>query len=410
MIVIARPKLKKGSHPTMPKPAKKEEVKCRYFRWLLGQRNGVYFADGRANQISLGRHSLGTRDKSEALRAIEQLDLTMAVRRGLADSKLLKTDHEQILTWADGRKLYESYIGRPRVAGGPRAATAKRYRPVFDKFIRFAESRGRRTWNELNRQLMDDYAAWLDGESYEYATEYLELTTLKQVLKFLIGNDHLPATVAFTYPLLKPSGTDTYCWRPEEVQAIIQHCETEERGWLRGVIIGLAGTGLRISELASLRWSDINLEKGLISLTDETSKKNRSGREKRTTKSGHSRTFPIQDTLKTVLTEMQRNSDGLVFHGPLDGKIKADTVRRILIRDVLTPLASQFPSQPGEYGFVDGRLHSFRHYFCSNCANLGVKERVLMTWLGHRNSRMVHRYYHLHDEESIRQMQQVKLY
>lgn len=50
----------------------------------------------------------------------------------------------------------------------------------------------------MNRQLLDGYAAWLDGESYEYATEYLELTTLKQVLKFLIENDHLPATVAFT--------------------------------------------------------------------------------------------------------------------------------------------------------------------------------------------------------------------
>ncbi len=382
----------------MAKQIKKEEIQGRYFRWLLGQRNGVYFADGRSNQPSLGRQTLGTRNKSEALSEIEELDLTMAVRHGLADSKLLKTDNAQILTWADGRKLYESFVKRPRVAGGPRPSTAKRYRPVFDKFIKFAESQRRRTWNEMNRQLLDDYAAWLDGEAYEYATEYLELTTLKQVLKFLIGNDHLPATVAFPYPLLKPSGTDTYCWRPEEVQAIIQHCETEDLSWLRGVVVGLAGTGLRISELASLRWSDVNLEKGLISLTDETSKRNRNGREKRTTKSGHSRTFPIQDMLKMVLTEMPRNPDGLVFHGPLEGKIKADTVRRILIRDVLKPLAPQFPSQPGEYGFVDGRLHSFRHYFCSNCANLGVKERVLMTWLGHLNSRIVHRYYHLHDE------------
>lgn len=42
--------------------------------------------------------------------------------------------------------------------------------------------------------------------------------------------------------------------------------------------------------------------------------------------------------------------------------------------------------------------------------NQGTKERVLMNWLGHRNSRMVHRYHHLHDEESIRQMQHVKLF
>ncbi len=75
---------------------------------------------------------------------------------------------------------------------------------------------------------------------------------------------------------------------------------------------------------------------------------------------------------------MPHHADGRIFHGPLDGKIKADTVRRILIRDVLTPLTPCFSSESGEVGFADGRLHSFRHYFCSNCANRKVAERVLM--------------------------------
>lgn len=52
----------------VPKKRTKEEIQCRYFRWLLGTRNGVYFADGRANMPSLGRQSLGTRDRAEALR------------------------------------------------------------------------------------------------------------------------------------------------------------------------------------------------------------------------------------------------------------------------------------------------------------------------------------------------------
>lgn len=394
----------------MPMPAKKEEIACRYFRWLLGQRNGVYFADGRANRPSLGRRTLETRDRPEALQTLEELDLTMAVQYGLADASLLKTDSHQIVTWAEGRKLYETYVKRPFVSGGPRPSTAKRYRAVFDKFIVFACEQGRRTWNELNRQLMDEYAGWLDGESYEYATQYLELTTLKQILKFLIENQHLPPTVAFSYPLKKPDGTDTYCWTPAEVETILNHCDSPQLSWLREVIIGLAATGLRISELASLRWSDVDLRKGFITLTDETGSKAPKGREKRTTKSGRDRSFPIQEKLGELLRTMSRHADGRVFHGPLQGKIKADTVRRILIRDVLTPLAPRFPATPDQRGFIDGRLHSFRHYFCSNCANSGVTERVLMNWLGHRGSRMVHRYYHLHDAESTRQMQRVKLY
>ncbi|WLD15102.1 tyrosine-type recombinase/integrase [Planctellipticum variicoloris] len=394
----------------MPKPRTKEQIQCRYYRWLLGTRDGVYFVDGRVNIPSLGRRSLGTRNRAEALRDLDDLDLNLAVQHGQAHANLLKTESRQIVPWAEGRKLYEGYVKRPIISGGPRPSTAKRYRAVLDKFIPFAEAQGRRTWNELNRQLMDDYAGWLDGESYAYATEYLELTTLKQISKFLIENQHLPSSAAFSYPLKKPDGTDTYCWKPTEVEAILQHCQTPELAWLREVVVGLAATGLRISELASLRWSDVNPEKTLITLTDETTKKSRRGQEKRTTKSGRDRTFPIQEMLGDLLRTLSPHPDGRIFHGALGGKIKADTVRRILIRDVLTPLASQFPSRPGEPGFIDGRLHSFRHYFCSNCANSGTTERVLMNWLGHRNSRMVHRYYHLHDEESIRQMQQVKLF
>jgi integrase len=100
------------------------------------------------------------------------------------------------------------------------------------------------------------------------------------------------------------------------------------------------------------------------------------------------------------------HGDGRVFHGPCGGILKPDTLRIILKRDVLTPLAKRFPS-PGTAGLAAGRLHSFRHYFCSTAANAGVPEQVLMTWLGHRDSRMVKHYYHLHEPESRRQMSKI---
>ena len=55
-----------------------------------------------------------------------------------------------------------------------------------------------------------------------------------------------------------------------------------------------------------------------------------------------------------------------------DARLKSgreDQVRRALIRDVLVPLAGRFPTPPEEAGFADGRLHSFRHFFCSLCAS-----------------------------------------
>ena len=99
--------------------------------------------------------------------------------------------------------------------------------------------------------------------------------------------------------------------------------------------------------------------------------------------------------------------DGYVFHGPRGGRLKPDTVRRILVREVIKPLAKKCPTPEGEKGFTDGRLHSFRHYFCSTCANNGVPERMIMDWLGHADSEMIRHYYHLHDEEAQRRMNQL---
>ena len=76
---------------------------------------------------------------------------------------------------------------------------------------------------------------------------------------------------------------------------------------------------------------------------------------------------------------------------------------------MLTPLAEKFPTAEDEVGFSDGRLHSFRHFFCSLCASRGVAQQVVMRWLGHRESKMVEHYFHLHDEEARRQMRRIVL-
>lgn len=388
----------------MPKKSEHEIITCQYYRWILKTRNGVYFADGRSNAPSLGRYTLETRDRKEALVTLRELDLRMAVKHGRAKSELLGEPQDQLLPLAEGRQVYEIHVRRPAVAKGPKASTAKRYRPVLDKFDEYCEQNGIKYWNEVNCEVLDGYGAWLDAEAYAYATEYLELTTLKQVLKVLVQKGRLPNSILFPYPLKKPTGTDTYCWTQEEVQTIIQFCRTNRMDWLHAILLTLAWTGMRIGELAMLRWSDIDLGRKLITLQDESTRKSIPQRNRRTTKSGHSRSFPIHAELLDLLSNSDRHSDGFVFHGPLGGKVKPDVVRRALIREVLEPLSDRFPSESGEPGFKDGRLHSFRHYFCSMCANQQVPERMLMNWLGHRHSSMVHRYYHLHDRESQLQM------
>src|SRR5437762_14364691 len=101
----------------MPAKRKKERVVGAHFVWLLGQRGGVYFADGRSNRPPAGRHSLGTKSHAEVLEALKQLDLVRAVQLGLADRALLSPAPPEQLSLAEGRRLYLQHVGRPRVVG-----------------------------------------------------------------------------------------------------------------------------------------------------------------------------------------------------------------------------------------------------------------------------------------------------
>jgi integrase len=256
--------------------------------------------------------------------------------------------------------------------------------------------------------LVSAYLSHLQQRGYADRTLFAEGTVIKQVIRSLVNEGYIPQDCLLKLPLRKIHGTDTYCWSEDEVFAMIKHCREHARlNWLADVILALAHTGLRIGELVGLRWSDIDYEENLIRVVNDSPGAAARPSGRRRTKNRRDRTIPIHSTLRTALLAMDRRSDGRVFHGPLGGKLKADTVRTILIRDVIEQLKAKFPSAPGERGFEHGRVHSFRHYFCSVAVNAGVPVTVLMEWLGHRNSTMVRHYYHLHNGESQKQMSQL---
>jgi len=395
----------------MSKPRQNELVKCTYFSWRLTRRNGTYYADGRSNRINLGRCSLGVTTREAALEALTELDLVKAVEQGQADRSLLQSPTDGGISLENGCEKYMKDVLGKRALGNISRKTPKRYRPVFEKFIHFCATNKIFRWEQVSRQLLTQYAQWLREEEYAYNTLYLELTTLKQVNKFLIVEGDLPESCKIHLELRKPDETDTYCFTPEEVGAILEHClQTPRLRSFHAILFTLAHTGMRISELISLRWTDLDFEKGMIQLTDErhSAARKLSG-DARELKGKRSRSFPIHSDLLPILEAIPRSDDGLVFHGPHGARLKSDRVLRQLIKHVLKPLERRFPTPAGEIrGFRDGRIHSFRHYFCSMCGNAGVPEQTLKNWLGHRDSRMIRRYYHLHDSESKRAMEEVR--
>lgn len=396
----------------MPKKRDNITMVSHHFSWIIYQRDGVFYADGRNNVKPLGRYSLGVKTKEEIPERLYQLDDVLSSSRTNPIS--LKTKEPLVLE--EGRRLYMEHQSRPRSLGGIKTSSFKRYRAVMDKFIAFCKTEVKiSNWDQVDTLVLEKYAGWLDKNGYAYRTQYLEIICLKQVINWVVENELILKPAKINIKVSKARGSDTYCWMIGEVQAMIALCEANVKlHWLGGVIGALASTGLRISELASLRWADIDFENQRIQIKDESSlagiKKTK--REVRTTKSSRSRSFPIHNTLQPILERLKvlKSRDDLVFHGPLGGRLKPDTIRNILKREVLSPLAVRFPVAGGAKGFNDGRLHSFRHFFCSACANNRVPEAMVMSWLGHQDSEMVRYYYHLHDDVARQFMSEVRLY
>ena len=97
--------------------------------------------------------------------------------------------------------------------------------------------------------------------------------------------------------LKKAESRRAYCWKPEEVTAIVDFCRADPKlHWLGDAAVASACTGLRISELSALRWGDVDLQKRMLSLPDESGYADQLTLEARDRKSGQSRSFPTTPT------------------------------------------------------------------------------------------------------------------
>ena len=392
----------------MPRKPDRTPISCEFFTWRVFQRNGVWYADGRGGEYDLGKHSLGTRDRDEALSNLRLLDRKKAGEHRLATPQAEHAIGQNIST-PQGWRLFLEHCNRPEVMGGVSQNTFKRYRAVRDKHLTYCAKHRIANWSEVTKQWTEKYGHWLARKQYADRSIYLELMLVKSVHQWLIDEKHIPESCRFKLSMRRPEGTDTYCYSQKEVRTMVEHCEANsELAWLKHVIITLACTGLRISELAALRHSDVDLESNTIQLTDERSSRRRQqmGTARRT-KGRRGRALPIHPQLREILEGLETQPDGRLLHGPRGGKLKPDTVRRILIRDVLEPLKETFPTPEGEIGFEHGRLHSFRYFFVSQSFLSGASEGEIMKWVGHRDSKMVAHYRHLKNEDSQRKMQQI---
>ncbi|QDT36855.1 hypothetical protein [Stratiformator vulcanicus] len=175
--------MKKSQKKPSPKRLK---INASYYVWRLFQRdNGLWYADGRGNHPSLGKHSLGTRSLEDARNAVTALDQAMAIQHGILDPRDVPNSGFEFVSIEVGIDAFRDYIGRGEATGGVRPSTKKRYRAALDHITRYCHLQKLSHWGQFRERQADHYADSRSKAGAKPKTVYLELTLLKQLVKFL---------------------------------------------------------------------------------------------------------------------------------------------------------------------------------------------------------------------------------
>jgi len=157
-----------------------------------------------------------------------------------------------------------------------------------------------------------------------------------------------------------------------EVAALVQHSEGE---WKGAIILG-ATTGLRLGDVVSLKWENIDRKAGFISVE--------------TIKTGESLTLPIHSDFEVWLT---KQTEGIgkapVFPTLIARKINGRAglsrqFRGIMEKAKIKEKAIEATGDAGRTRFSKG-FHSLRHSFASVLANKNVSAEVRQRLTGHKD-------------------------
>lgn len=145
------------------------------------------------------------------------------------------------------------------------------------------------------------------------------------------------------------------------------------------LIIQLLGlTGMRVSELVGLDWSDIDLATGVIRVIGKGNKE---------------RVIPLASPLEPLLAAHQSSGTGPLFHSE-KGRISVRTVQHLL-KSHIDRLKPYLP-------FLTHKQvtpHKLRHTFASRLAMSGVDVLTIQQLLGHESVATTQVYAHIGDEK-----------
>ena len=153
--------------------------------------------------------------------------------------------------------------------------------------------------------------------------------------------------------------------------------------WAIPMFATLAFTGMRIGELQQLQWEDVDSDHSVVHV-------HRGGSGGRP-KDKEDRFIHIHARkLKPLLQSLPRQCE-LVFLMPDDKKVSPKKLRRYL-KNLCKQCGFENPQQY--------KLHTFRYFFASYCAQRNLSYKYVLEWMGHSSSAILDMYFTMNDRHA----------
>lgn len=239
---------------------------------------------------------------------------------------------------------------------------------------------GKRRLDEITFARIEDFKNGLviddeddeDDEALKPKTANNILSVLHRILWLAKKRGEIAAIPEFEWFPTEPGKFDFLTF--DESRDLIEAAETE---WRCMIVVGIR-CGLRQGELLGLRWDDVDLKNGRITVSRSIVRGRIKG-----TKSRRIREVPLGDDVALELARHRHLRGPWVF-ADADG-------------NHLTNGECKHPLYRACEGGLDRRIgwHVLRHTFCSHLAMQGVSPIAIQRLAGHATLRMTERYMHL---------------
>lgn len=334
----------------------------------LHNRNGVFYAtfSDSSRKPRQRRHSLKTRQRRTAERLLARLQ--DAHDLGEWDPWTQPTDDVLDANRVEAPKRLDEaialYMNYAREHFSP--TTIRTRAALMDRFL---DHVGAKVYTE--RVTARHVETFVQSNGAAASTQNARLVSLKSFGTFCLKSGWIKESVAHSVAAPKTPASLPRAVTDEELDAVLKGIP-EGRAWTRSVFLFASLTGLRVGELARLRWSDIDTERRLLRIE--------------TQKNGKAQTQPMPRAALEVLASVPRRSV-YVFTSPLERK----ETRSV---EVFTNLLAEAFRLGRERAGVERKItpHGLRHRYCTKIAESGANAFTIAAAARHADVKTSQRY------------------